>query len=219
MHVCVRLPAYRTEHMLFLSQQRCRKQWTCEAPHSHSLVPSCQNAEQTTTLILQEAQVQPPRLQHSLPMRRVRPAFHWGASLAASRSPPLHLFYRSLANCLCHPLRGLSSTLPHKAPVRASMAWYAYDIEFLKRLAKNPLAYSWANKDIQVFLEIFFGLAKASCHNCGSLDHIVSSCPLSPKPYGSQSGALCNTFNRNVPQKWLQLQCLYTEGRFFPLIH
>ena len=58
------------------------------------------------------------------------------------------------------------------------LAWYAYDIKFRKRVAKNP-GVNWGQRDMQLYLDKFTGLAQDSCFSCGSADHLAEDCPLS----------------------------------------
>ena len=58
------------------------------------------------------------------------------------------------------------------------LAWYAYDIEFRKRAAKIP-GVNWGQRDMQLYLDKFTGLAQVSCFTCGSADHLAEDCPLS----------------------------------------
>ena len=82
----------------------------------------------------------------------------------------------------------------------SGMAWYAYDIAFRKRASKNP-SLSWAQRDLQLYLEKFTGLAKTACHVCGSADHFLNSCPLAPHrptvPSRNPTDPFCRNFNRN----------------------
>ena len=84
----------------------------------------------------------------------------------------------------------------------AGMAWYAYDIAFRKQAA-NDKSISWAQRDTQLYLEKFTGLAKTACHMCGSADHFVNSCPIAPRrsfpPPPSQTNNACRNYNRKLP--------------------
>ena len=69
------------------------------------------------------------------------------------------------------------------------LAWYAYDIEFRRRAAKNP-GVNWGQRDMQLTLtnSQAYTVAQGSCFTCGSADHLAEDCPLSVP------------FNRSVPQ-------------------
>lgn len=81
----------------------------------------------------------------------------------------------------------------------AGMAWYAYDIAFRKKAANN-VTLSWAQRDPQLYLDKFTGLAKTACHVCGSADHFINSCPLAPNRSTPRlADDLCRNYNRKVP--------------------
>ena len=76
------------------------------------------------------------------------------------------------------------------------LAWYAYDIEFRKRAAKNPRV-NWGQRDMQLYLDKFTGLAQSSCFSCGSADHLAEDCPLSVPSNRSRQN-LCHNFNKGT---------------------
>lgn len=75
------------------------------------------------------------------------------------------------------------------------MAWYAYDIEFRKRAAKDP-SLDWGQRDMQLYLDKFTGLARGSCFSCGSVDHLAENCPLSVSKLRFNRSDTCLNFNR-----------------------
>ena len=82
----------------------------------------------------------------------------------------------------------------------SGMAWYAYDIAFRKKAA-NDASLSWAQRDPQLYLEKFTGLAKTACHACGSADHFTNTCPIAPNrstPTRPRDD-LCRNYNKKFP--------------------
>ena len=77
------------------------------------------------------------------------------------------------------------------------MAWYACRIAFRKRDSKNP-SFSCGQRDLQLYLEMFTGLAKTACQACGSADHFLNSCPLAPLDQQCKV-AILPTFSAEIP--------------------
>lgn len=82
------------------------------------------------------------------------------------------------------------------------LAWYSYDVDFRRKAAKKPFL-NWGERDLQLYLDKFTGLARTACFSCGSADHLAESCPLShPRSHSnstSRSEQLCANFNRGKP--------------------
>ena len=80
------------------------------------------------------------------------------------------------------------------------MAWYVYDVEFRCRASHN-LSLNWVERDVQLYLDTFTGLANSGCRTCSSSDHHADSCPLSsPRSRASPTQSdLCYNFNNGHP--------------------
>lgn len=78
----------------------------------------------------------------------------------------------------------------------SGFAWLSYDIDF-RRKAATTLSLNWGERDLQLYLLKFTGMAKTSCFTCGSGDHLSHGCPLSlPRPNMQRN--ICSNYNRGV---------------------
>ena len=73
------------------------------------------------------------------------------------------------------------------------LAWVSYD-EQLRRREVNDLSLSWDQVDLELWIVLFYGLAKPHCLTCCSPYHKQSSCPSADYSRRQPKGPVCFMF-------------------------